>query len=154
MSTTTRYVAGVLLLCLCTTARGQTEERAEGETGRYNPMFTPEMIARATPDQARRMREAEERNRQSWESRQAALRASRNADEGATRADGGAEASAASGAPRRAGRSKIYRWLDKNGNVHFGDAPAGHDAEEIKVGGVARGPAQAPHTPGATDEER
>jgi hypothetical protein len=154
MSATVRCALGALLLCLCTTARGQAEERAGGEAAGYNPMFTPQMIARATPEQARRMREAEARNRQAWESRQAALRASRNAG----RAEGGAvatDAAEAAPAPRRTGQRRIYRWRDEYGNVSFGDAPTGNDAEEVKVGGVARGPGRPlSPTTSETGEER
>jgi hypothetical protein len=154
MSATTRCALGALLLSLCNTAGGQVEERAGGEAGGYNPMFTPQMIARATPEQARRMREAEARNRQAWESRQAALRASRNA--GGAEGDGGNdEAAKAAPTSRRAGQRRIYRWRDEYGNVSFGDAPAGNDAEEVKVGGVARGPGRSlSPTTGETEEER
>ena len=30
-------------------------------------------------------------------------------------------------------QAKIYRWVDKNGSVHFSDKPYSEDAQEIKI---------------------
>ncbi|NIT63896.1 MAG: DUF4124 domain-containing protein [Gammaproteobacteria bacterium] len=32
-----------------------------------------------------------------------------------------------------AARAEIYRWVDEQGNVHYGDRPAGQDAEGVEV---------------------
>jgi glutaredoxin len=28
---------------------------------------------------------------------------------------------------------EVYRWVDKNGNVHYGDVPVDEDAEKVKI---------------------
>lgn len=109
----------------------------------YQPLFTPQMIEQASPEQATRMRATEERNRQAWEERQAAVRereqAARQAEQAAQPAP----------AQRARGRSKIYKWVDKDGRVHFGDAPEGQGAQEIEVRGIAREQGRPPPPPGA-----
>lgn len=40
-----------------------------------------------------------------------------------------------------AARAEIYRWVDEQGNVHYGDRPAGRSAESVDV---APGPARDP----------
>jgi len=142
--------AGVLVLaalCAAPLAFAQdTPQPARGPDA-YLPLFTPEMIQRASPEQAERMRITEERNRATWEARQRAARA--QAAEIARR-----EQAAAEPPPRPQGRNKIYRWVDKDGNVHFGDAPAGDGAKEVEVGGVARQSGNPLPPPNLTGGER
>ncbi len=42
--------------------------------------------------------------------------------------------------------AKVYKWVDENGNVHFGDRPAGNDAQELEI--KTREPAAPAPTPG------
>jgi hypothetical protein len=42
----------------------------------------------------------------------------------------------------------VYKWVDEEGNVHFGDRPQSEDAEQIKV------PKSAPATQAPDAEER
>ncbi len=119
----------------------------EGSENTYRPLFTPEMIRSASPAQAQRMRATEERNRKAWDERQAKRREAENAS--ARRAE-----SQASGAPPAQRKRKIYRWVDKDGRVHFGDAPPGRGAEEVTVRGVARVKGNPPPAPGLGERDR
>lgn len=113
----------------------------------YQPLFTPQMIEQASPEQATRMRATEQRNRQAWEERQEAMR---QRDQAAQRTR---EAEQSAQQPR-AKKSKIYRWVDKQGRVNFGDAPEGQGAQEIEVKGIAREQGNPPPPPGAQGGER
>lgn len=94
----------------------------------YQPLFTDAMIANAAPEQRERMRAAEEDNRRAYERR-------REANEAAA-----APAVTAPAREVRTPRSRIYRWVDEAGRVHFGDAPTGKGAQEITVRGAAASP--------------
>ena len=37
-------------------------------------------------------------------------------------------------------KSKIFKWVDANGRVHFGDAPRDKNAKEIKIRAATRTP--------------
>ena len=99
----------------------------------YFPLFSEEMISNASPGESRRMRSTEDRNRKKFEERQQILR-ERNEDE--VEPDSAAQRAPAPNAPRA--KSKIFKWVDGDGRVHFGDAPQGSNAKEVKVGGAAR----------------
>jgi hypothetical protein len=44
--------------------------------------------------------------------------------------------------PLMAAPQDIYRWVDKDGIVHYADQPGAPDAELVDVGGIAREPRQ------------
>lgn len=121
----------ILLGAVCTTVEAQDNAGAP-----YQPLFTDAMIRSAAPEQRERMRAAEENNRRAYERRQKASEQAATPD---------AAAPASSPPPRvRPRRSKIYRWVDDRGRVHFGDAPAGEGAEEITVRGSGASPPPRP----------
>jgi hypothetical protein len=123
------------LACLLASA---TWAQDSGENT-YRPLFPPETIEAASPEQARRMRATEERNRKAWEERQAKLRAASQSKANPARGQ--------SAAPAPRARKKIYKWVDKNGRVHFGDAPQGSGAQEVEVRGAARIQGNPPPAP-------
>lgn len=114
----------------------------------YQPLFSPEMIEQASPEQATRMRATEQRNRAAWDERQEATRQREQAAQQRTQQ---AEQSAQQ---PRAKKNKIYKWVDKDGRVNFGDAPEGQGAEEIEVKGIAREQGNPPPPPGAQGGEK
>jgi len=123
-----RLRAVALALGLAMMAAGTRAQDSADE--QYHPLFTDDMIQRASPEQGQRMRVTEDRNRQAFEDRQTVLRTRREAEEQQARQQA---------APTLArGPSKIYKWVDKNGRVHFGDARQSSDAQEVTVGGAAR----------------
>lgn len=139
-----RWLACVLTLALPGLALGQDPAVQE-----YLPLFSPEMIEQASPEQAARMRTTEERNRQVWDERQAAARQHEQ-----TEAQQAREASqSASEQPPRA-KNRIFKWVDKDGRVHFGDAPQGQGAQEVEVRGITRVPANQPPVSGNRGGER
>jgi len=143
----TRRLAAVLAVLLALPAppgRAQPPDEAPGE--RYQPLFSEEMIRRAPPEHRERMRAVEAQHRAAFERR-------RREQAQAPGARGGADAQAApSDAPpaARRGRTRVYKWVDEQGRVHFGDAPEGRGAEEIEVGGAARIQGTPPPPPGST----
>lgn len=46
----------------------------------------------------------------------------------------------------------VYRWVDEQGNVHFGDKPHGVDAEEVQIKSPPR--SETPAQNGTVDRER
>ena len=139
--------AALAVLCAATAAFAQERAGAPAAPGAYLPLFTPEMIQRASPQQRERMRATEAQNRAAWEARQRAARA--RAEDAAR-----GEQTDAAPAPRAKRRSRIYRWVDKDGNVHFGDAPQGSGAQEVQVRGVAREAGTPPPPPRLTTGEQ
>lgn len=134
--------------------------QGNAEGGGYSKIFPEEMYRRATPQQRREMEAAEARNRATWEARQQQQR--EQAADAAEQAPGQAQSrppAAASQAPPPTPpavtpqrKAKIYKWVDENGRVVFGDAPRGADAEEVKVRGTGRSapaPAGGTSSPGA-----
>ena len=120
---------------------------------RYRPLFTDRMIRDAsTPEQADRMRETEAKNRGVFDSRQKARLEEKEAIEREARAAEEARVSARRPAKPVRSKGKVFKWVDANGRVHFGDAPQGKDAQEVKVGGVARIQGTPPPPPGHTQD--
>lgn len=60
-------------------------------------------------------------------------------------------------APQSAAQDEVYRWVDENGVVHFGDrAPQQQEAEVIAIpqtSGISPQPASSPEPAEATGEE-
>ena len=123
---TVRFLPGLagLLLVLCAGA----QEDSELPPG-YIPLFTEAQIRNASPQTQPRMRETERINLQAWTRRQ------QNRSVGNVSAEDPAEPAAepVSRAPRAAPRRKIYRWVDADGRINFGDNPPGKAAREVKV---------------------
>lgn len=46
----------------------------------------------------------------------------------------------------------VYRWVDEQGNVHYGDKPHGIEADEVKI--RRPDPSEAPSSSGTVDRER
>jgi hypothetical protein len=134
------------LACLLAVAGLGVATGQDASPPAYQPLFTPEMIEQASPEQATRMRATEQRNRQAWDERH---EATRQRDQAAQRVR---EAEQSAQQPR-AKKKKIYRWVDKEGRVNFGDAPDGQGAQEIEVKGIAREQGNPP-PPGAQGGER
>lgn len=141
---TRAWTAFLLTLLMPCTVLGQDNTAVQ----EYQPLFTPEMIERAAPEQGTRMRITEERNRAAWDERQEAATKREQAAAQAREAS-----QPAADQPARA-KSKIYKWVDKDGRVHFGDAPEGRGAKEIEVGGIARIPGNPPPPPGTIGGEK
>ena len=124
----------------------------------YNPLFPEAMYLRASPQQRREMEAAEARNRSAWQQRkqqeQAAAAAAQSSEQPPDQGSGQAPVAAPPPAaapvtPRR--KSKIYKWVDENGRVQFGDAPPrSGDAEEVKVRGTGASRPAAPASSGAS----
>ena len=132
---TVAVTAITLLLLSLAPVHAQQPEQPQ----RYRPLFTDRMIRDAsTPEQAARMRETEAKNRGLFDRRQKERLEKQQAAE--REAQAAEEARANARRPARPARSKgkVYKWVDANGRVHFGDAPRGENAKEVKVGGVAR----------------
>jgi hypothetical protein len=135
------------LACLLASAAPGVASGQDASAPVYQPLFSPEMIEQASPEQATRMRATEQRNRQAWDERQEAIRQREQAAQRTQQAE--------QSAPQpRTKKNKIYKWVDKDGRVHFGDAPAGQGAQEIEVKGIAREQGNPPPPPGATGGER
>ena len=110
----------------------------------YIPLFTPQQIAKASERTRTRMQATEDMNRQAWQERRRKL--------AETKAKKEAEARAAlkPAAPSYTRKGKIFKWVDAQGRTHFGDAPTGNNAQQIKLHDTnppqgAPSPATAPH---------
>ncbi|MFT5173173.1 MAG: hypothetical protein ACI8W7_001344 [Gammaproteobacteria bacterium] len=139
-------ISGLVGVCLTTSIaiaqKSAPQNAAYGDKEAvYFRLFSKSMIRNASPEQAARMRKSEAENRERFDTRQQARREQQAA------AKQQSEVSAVQSEPRQAqiptpaakrGKSKVYKWVDANGRVHFGDAPKGNDAKELTVGGVAR----------------
>ena len=147
-------IAAVAGACLTGAAIAQepAQQQDQQQEPVYFPLFSEEMIRAASPEQAARMRETETRNRQAFDARQQSLRERR---EGANEdAAGQARQDPVPTRPRRRGKSKVFKWVDANGLVHFGDTPPSRGAQEVHVGGAARIEGTPPPAPGrARDTE-
>ncbi len=129
-------IAALAGACMASIAIAQTSTQQPDQEPVYSPLFSEAMIHNASPTQAVRMREAEARNRQAFETRRQARR-DQQASQQTEAAERERRAAASASTPRR-NKSKVFKWVDADGRVHFGDAPRGQDAKEIKVGGAAR----------------
>ena len=116
----------------------------------YFPLFSETMIGNASAAQAARMRKSEADNRERFDARQRARREQQAQPKQA------AEVNASQSEPQqekvpapseKRNKSKIYKWVDANGRVHFGDAPQGNKATEVTVGGGARIQGSPPPAP-------
>lgn len=143
-------VTGIALLMLCLVpVHAQQPEQPPN----YRPLFTDRMIRDASaPKQADRMRETEAKNRGLFDSRQKARREKREATEREARTAEEARVSARQPAKPIRSKGKVFKWVDANGRVHFGDAPQSKDAKEVNVGGVARIQGTPPPPPGRTQD--
>jgi len=150
-----RWLIGAFAgICLMSTAFAQTSAQPQEEREQeavYSPLFSETMIQRAAPEQGARMRKSEAGNRQRFDARQQALRDQRAAAKQAN--EEARQKAERAPAPRR-GKSKVFKWVDANGRVHFGDAPQGQNAKEVKVGGAARIQGTPPPPPGGQREDR
>lgn len=144
-------VTGIALLMLCLVpVHAQQPEQPPN----YRPLFTDRMILDAsTPEQADRMRKTEAKNREIFDSRQKAQREKAQTAEREARAAEEARVSALRPTPPVRSQRKVFKWVDANGRVHFGDAPQSKNAKEIKVGGVARIQGTPPPPPGRTQDD-
>ena len=138
-------ILGVVLLAIGITAKAQS---AEALPAGYIPLFSQEQIDAASPQAKSRMIETEQRNRKAWIERSKRRSASSGGDtpSASARAERESEPSAAAPAPRPKKR-KIYRWVDANGRVNFGDTPPAAKHEEVSVRGTAAptgAPSRAP----------
>ena len=125
-----RLIAVLALTCVAGVALAQSPV--------YSPLFSEDMIRNASPTQAARMRETEAQNRRAFEARQQARRERQASAEAQAQAAQQKRQSAVPTATPTRGKSKVFKWVDANGRVHFGDAPQGRNAKEVKVGGAAR----------------
>lgn len=132
----TTAVTGITLLLLSLVpVNAQQPEQPQ----RYRPLFTDRMILDAsTPEQAARMRETEAKNRALFDRRQKAAQEKQQAAEREARAAEESQVSARRPSSPVKSKGKVFKWVDANGRVHFGDTPQNKNAQEIKVGGVAR----------------
>ncbi len=96
----------------------------------YIPLFSKEQIEQASPEAKSRMIETEERNRKAW------IERSKQEPSGDTplAQDENQRAAAPRATPRK---RKIYRWVDAQGRVNFGDTPPSGTREEVNVRGTA-----------------
>jgi hypothetical protein len=143
-------IAAIAGVCLTSAAFAQNDAQQSEDEPVYFPLFSEAMIQSAPPEQAARMRETEARSRQAFDKRQQAIR-DRNAKAQEDAARQARERALASTTRRQQGKNKVYKWVDADGRVHFGDAPRGQDAKEVSVGGVARIKGAPPPPPGRSD---
>ena len=135
--------SAVLLTSLANTSGAQTADD-------YIPLFTPEQISKASEIQRKRMQSTEKLNRDTW--------INRRKDAAAEKAKQAAAASPPKPPPPKYTRKgKIYKWVDAQGRVHFGDAPTGKDSEQIKLRNTAPAegappPPPAPHLKKAEED--
>ena len=121
-----------------------TTQSPEQSPDPYIPLFTEQQIAKASKGARKRMQATEEMNRQAWVERR------RKSAEVKARKEAEARAAAQPAAPKYTRKGKIYKWVDAQGRVHFGDAPAGNNSPQIKLRNTsppqgAPPPASAPH---------
>ena len=144
-------ITGITLLML---ALVPVHAQQPEQPPRYRPLFTDRMIRDAsTPEQGDRMREAEAKNRGLFDSRQKARLEKKEAAEREARAAEEARVNARRPAKPVRSKGKVFKWVDANGRVHFGDAPQSKNAQEVKVGGVARIQGTPPPPPGRTQDK-
>ena len=155
----------LLGLCVAFSANAQQAPIPADQEATYIPVYSDKMIKEASPEQAAIWRKVEADNRRRFNERQLKLqdRKLEAEEESRARQDAAEQKAAAERARREAAaapkptirRSKVYKWVDANGRVHFGDAPQGRNAKEIKVGGAARIKGTPLPPPGSkrTDEE-
>lgn len=91
----------------------------------YIPLFTPEQIAKAAKESRKRMQATEKMNHEAW--------VKRRKDRAAVKARTQAPAAASPPPPKYTRKGKIYKWVDAQGRVHFGDAPSGKNSQQIKL---------------------
>ena len=128
-------MAGLTGVLLAVSAAGQDPPLPPG----YIPLFSPEQIENASPETRQRMIDTERVNREAWAKR-AQERPAGSGEDPARQRAGDNEGQPAAAAPppaRSATRRKIYRWVDKNGRVNFGDTPPPTAASEVKLRGTA-----------------
>jgi hypothetical protein len=123
-----RHRALAPMLMLAASAWGGPAGAQEANAEPYSPLFPPETIRRATPEQRERMRAAEEQNRQAYERRKQAGQQPQAPSQEAS-----PQAAPSSPLPQR---KKVYKWVDDKGRTHFGDAPPAEGAEEVIIRGV------------------
>ncbi len=134
-----------LPLSLQQTPQQQAQQQAQDEAvDQYMPLFTPEQMAKASEGSRKRMQATEKMNRDAWIKRRQRRAEAKAEKEAASRAP------AQPPAPKYTRKGKIYKWVDDQGRVHFGDAPTGENSQQIKlrntqpaIGGPP--PATAPH---------
>jgi hypothetical protein len=117
----------------------------------YIPLFSPKQIANASEKQRKRMQSTEMLNRSSW--------MKRRQDAAVAKAKQAASVPPPIPAPPKYTRKgKIYKWVDAQGRVHFGDAPSGNDSEQVKLRNTAPAqgappPPPAPHLKKGGDDD-
>lgn len=147
----TSAVTGIALLML---ASLPVHAQQPEQPPRYRPLFTDRMIRDAsTPEQAERMRATEAKNRGLFDSRQKTRREEKDTAEREARAAEEARESARRPAQPARSKGKVFKWVDANGRVHFGDAPQSKNAQEVKIGGVARTQGTPLPPPGRTPDK-
>lgn len=108
----------------------------------YTPLFSQEQIRNASDSTRQRMLDTEREHREAWLQRNAAQRATQpGGDEREEEADdprpvestGEGVRAVEQPAPRPSRPSRIYRWVDDDGQVHFGDRPTARGAREVKL---------------------
>lgn len=147
-------IAGLVGVCLSTNiavAQKTAPQTAANSDKKalYFPLFSKSMIRNASPEQAARMRQSEAENHERFNARQQRREqqaAAKQQSEVDARQSEPPQTQLPAAADRR-GKSKVYKWVDANGRVHFGDAPQGSDAKELTVGGAARIQGAPPSSP-------
>jgi hypothetical protein len=117
----------------------------------YTPLFTPEQIRNASDATRQRMIDTERDHREAWMQRNpGARRSAAEPGDPPSNPTGEGEReppASADAAPRAAppGKRKIYRWVDSQGRVNFGDRPASTGATEVRIrnDGASRGSPRA-----------
>ncbi len=112
----------------------------------YIPLFSQDQISKAPKDARKRMQDTEQMNHDAW------LKRRQQEAEAEAEAKKAAESNAAAPPPPPdySRKGKIFKWVDAQGRVHFGDAPSGSNAKQIKLRNIeppkgAAPPAVAPH---------
>lgn len=96
----------------------------------YTPLFSREQIERAGPESRQRMIDTERAHREAWLERNPPQPV---VGTGEDPAEPAATPTRSSPPPRSRRPSRIFRWVDDNGQVHFGDRPGGEQAKEVTV---------------------
>ena len=119
----------ITLASLLFTAGIATAFAVEKLPSGYVPLFTQQQIDRASVRDKARMIDSERRNREAWNARSqqddapVSTEATKQQDRAAT--------------VNRVRKQKVYRWVDSNGRVNFGDRPPGQRHEEVRLQSTA-----------------
>ena len=116
-----------LCLCLSTVLLASHPVSSSAQDDDYVPLFSQEQISKAAEGSRKRMQVTEKMNRDAWMKRR------KESADAKTKKAATASAATKPAPPKYTRKGKIYKWVDAQGRIHFGDAPTGKKSEQIKL---------------------